>query len=169
MVAPQHRDRGKLGGLKRRQVIRLLAAEEITRSEIARRYDVSPAAITQFADKHAEEIKAVRANMDDEFAGILIAQKASRLAAYGELYEIATTPTPKISANGKTVEVFEVDEETGEGKSSMVMEVDVRAAATVLKQAAEEMGQLPTRLQVSGDMQTTTTYRIEGVDPSDLT
>lgn len=161
-------DRGKLGGLKRRQVIRLLAAEEISRSEIARRYDVTSGAITQFADKHAEEIKAVRQAMDDEFAGILIAQKANRLAAYGELYEIATTPTPKISANGKTVEVFEVDEE-GETMISTVMEVDVRAAATVLKQAAEEMGQLPTRLQVSGDMQTTTTYRIEGVDPSDLT
>ena len=37
-----------------------------------------------------------------------------------------------------------------------------------MKQAAEEMGQLPTRLQVSGDMQIRTNYTIDGVNVEDL-
>lgn len=161
MSGDTRRDRGKLGGLRKREIVRLLAADEITRSEIARRYDVSPAAITQFAQRNEDEIAAVKAEMDNEFAGILIANKANRLSVYQELLEEAVTPTPKISVKGDTVSVL--DPETGERVT--VMEIDVRAAATVLKQAAEEMGQLPTRLQVAGGIDVATTYRIEGVDP----
>lgn len=165
MTGASKADRGKLGGLVHRQVVRDLALSKQSQYALAEKYGVTQQAISHFAKRNAEEIAAVAAAADDEFAGILIAQKQARLAAYQELYGIAVSPTPKISASGKTVSY--VDPETGE--AGVVMEVDVRAAATVLKQAAEEMGQLPTRLQVSGDMQTTTTYKIEGVDPSDLT
>jgi len=165
MTGRSKENRGKLGGLRKREIIRLLAAEEISRSEIARRYDVSPAAVTLFAQRNEEEIAAVRADMNDAFAGILIANKANRLEAYQELYEVATTPAPKLAANGKVVQDIIVDPETGEASVGTVMEVDVRAAAQVLKQAAEEMGQLPTRLQVQGGLDVTTNYRIEGVDP----
>lgn len=158
-------DRSKLGGLVRRQVVRDLALSGLSQNELAEKYGVSQPAISQFKARNAEEIAAVAAKADDEFAGILIAQKQARLAAYQELYGVAVSPTPKISASGKTVTY--VDPESGE--SGVVMEVDVRAAATVLKQAAEEMGQLPTRLQVSGEMATTTTYRIENVSNDDLT
>lgn len=160
MVAPQHRNRGALGGLKHRQVVRLLAAEEITRSEIARRYEVTPGAVTQFADRNAEEIAAVKADMDNEFAGILIANKAMRLGVYEQLLEAATTPMPVHDARtGKVM--------TGPN-GEPIMEADGNLAAKVLKQAAEEMGQLPTRLQVAGGLDVTTTYRIEGVNPEDL-
>jgi transcriptional regulator with XRE-family HTH domain len=158
-------DRSKLGGLVRRQVVRDLALSGLSQDALAEKYGVSQQAISQFKARNAEEIAAVAAKADDEFAGILIAQKAARLAAYQELYGVAVSPTPKISASGKTVTY--VDPESGE--SGVVMEVDVRAAATVLKQAAEEMGQLPTRLQVSGELATTTTYRIENVSNDDLT
>jgi hypothetical protein len=165
MSAPQHRDRGKLGGLNRRKVVRLLAAQEISRAEIARRFDVSPSAVTQFADKHAEEINAVKAKMDDEFAGIAIADKVARMGMYQEIAERALTPTPKITNKG-TVAVH-VNTETGEVET--IYEFDGRLAAQVGKQAAEEMGQLVQRSQVSGDLNTTTTYKIAGVDPEDLT
>lgn len=157
-------DRSKLGGLVRRQVVRDLALSGKTQDELAEKYGVSQQAVSQFKARNAEEIAAVAAAADDEFAGILIAQKQNRLAAYQELVEKALEPTPKVTPAGKLIKLVDED-----GSEKVVMEVDVRAAATVLKQAAEEMGQLPTRLQVSGDMQTTTTYRIEGVDPSDLT
>lgn len=149
-------------------MVRLLAAEEISRSEIARRYDVTPSAVTQFANKHAEEIAAVRADMDNEFAGIAIADKKNRVSAYEQLYEVATKPTPKVAPNGKLVREMVTDPETGETTEVVVHEVDVRAAAGILKNVAEEMGQLTTRTQVTGDMQTTTTYRIEGVSPEEL-
>ena len=99
----------------------------------------------------------MRANIDDEFAGILIARKEERLSAYQELYEAATTPVPVH------------DPRTGkpliDASGEPYMEADGNLAAKVLKQAAEEMGQLPTRLQVQGGLDVTTNYRIEGVDP----
>jgi hypothetical protein len=161
MVAPQHVNRGKLGGLKTHGLIRELALTDATQVSLARKYDVTEGAITQFKQKHAEAIAAVRADADNEFAGILIAQKAARLAAYEEQHRIAMTPTPKVSNKGTIV----FDPETGDP----VYEVNLGAANQTLKQAAEEMGQLPTRLQIQGDMQTTTTYRVEGVSPEDLT
>lgn len=159
MTGASKADRGKLGGLKRRQVIRLLAAQEISQAEIARRFDVTDSAITQFRDKYIEEIEAVRAAMDDEFAGIAIASKVNRVAMLEEIAEKAMEPTPKIDNKGHRV--MDVD-------GTVVYEFDGRLAAQALKQAAEEMGQLPTRLQVSGEMGVTTNYTVEGVKPEDL-
>jgi hypothetical protein len=159
MVAPQHADRGKLGGLRRRQIVRELALGEFTQQALADKYGVTQGAIAQFKQRHADEIEAVRQNADDEFAGILIAQKAARLASLAEIHEQALTPMPKIAPSGKPAR---------DADGNPVLEVDGRLAAQVLKQAAEEMGQLPTRLQINGDMQTTTTYRVEGVSPDDL-
>ena len=117
-----------LGGLNKRRVIRDLALTAMTQQELADKYGVTRAAISAFKMRNAEEIAAVAADADNEYAGIWIADKANRLTAYGEIYE----------------------------------------AMQALKSVAEEMGQLPTRLQVSGEMATTTTYRIENVNPEDL-
>ena len=161
MVAPQHRDRGKLGGLKRQPLIRALALEDVTQATLAVRFDVTEGAITQFKQKYAAEINALRANAEEELVQIAIANKANRLRALEELHELALEPTPKIDNKGHHVE----DATTGE----RVYEVDGRLAAQVLKQAAEEMGQLPTRLKVEGEVGVTTRYVIDGVDPSALT
>lgn len=162
--AEHESERYKLGGLKRRQIVRELALGGFTQQVLADKYGVSQPAIAQFKARNADEIEAVRANADDEFAGILIAQKAARLASLAEIHEKAMKPVPKVGNNGKVVE--RINPITGEHET--LHEIDGRLAAQVLKQAAEEMGQLPTRLQISGDMQTTTTYRIEGVPPEDL-
>lgn len=153
-------ERGKLGGLKRRQVIRLLAAAELTQAEIARRYGVTDGAITQFKDRHEQEILAVREKMDEEFAGIAIADKVNRVAMLEEIAEKAMEPTPRVDNKG----FFVVDPVTGEH----VYEFDGRLAAQVLKQAAEEMGQLVQRSSVTADVGVTTNYKIDGVDPGAL-
>lgn len=155
--------RSKLGGLNHRQIVRLLAAQELSLGQIAERYNCTPQAVGQFRDRNAEEIAAVRANMDNEFAGLAIASKVNRVALLQEIAEKALQPVPKISANGKVTYVTNED-----GESEMVMEVDVRAAMAALKQVAEELGQLVARTQMTGDMQTTTTYRIESVNVEDL-
>lgn len=153
-------DRMPLGGLIKRKVIRDLALSGLTQAAIAEKYGVTPGAITQFKQRNAQEIQAVAAAADDDYAGILIAEKAARLAAYQDIHERAMEPTPKITNKGTVV----VDPVTGE----YVYEINAGAAMTALKSAAEEMGQLPTRLQIQGDMQTTTTYRIENVEPGAL-
>ena len=154
-------DRMPLGGLVRHKLMREIALGDLNGVQLAEKYGVSTAAISQFKQRNAEGIKAIVADADNEFAGILIAQKAARLAAYEEQHRIAMQPTPKITNKGTVV----IDPNTGE----YVYEVNLSAAATMLKNAAEEMGQLPNRVQIQGDMQTTTTYKIEGFSESDLT
>lgn len=167
MVAPQHRDRGKLSGRVGRALVRDLALSGMTQTALARKYGVSDPAITYFKERRAEEIAAVKAEADSEYAGMWIAQKQARLAEYERLHEIALTPTPKVAPNGKIIREV-VEDEDGIPTEAAVYEVDGRLAAQVLKQAAEEMGQLPTRLQVQGGLEVTTNYKIEGVDPGDL-
>ncbi len=154
-------DRMPLGGRHARALARELALGNMSQASLAEKYGVSPSAISQFKAKHAEEIKAIAANADDEYAGMWIAQKQARLAEYERLHGLALTPTPKIDNKGGYV----IDRETGE----QIYEVQLGEARQIMKNAAEEMGQLPNRLQIQGDMQTTTTYRFEGVEPDALT
>jgi hypothetical protein len=164
MTGATRRDRGKLGGLKRLQVMRLLALGELSQSQIGAQFGVTQQSVSEFAQRYATEIAEIRANLADEFAGLWIAKKVNRLAMYEEIAQQALKPTPKVTPAGKVVR--DVDPATGTVET--IMEIDGRLAAQVAKQAAEEMGQLPTRLQVSGEMNTTTTYRVEGVAPEDL-
>jgi hypothetical protein len=154
-------DRSPLGGRVARALARDLALTKLTQEALAEKYGVTQGAISQFKTRRAEEIAAIAADADDQYAGMWIAQKADRLAELERLHAIALTPTPKVF--GKDADQVR-DPETGEA----IYEVDGRLAAQVMKQAAEEMGQLPTRLQVSGDMSIKTNYTVEGVDPKDL-
>ena len=160
-------DSGKLGGLIRRKLVRELALRppDVTLSSIAKRYEVSGAAITVFAKRHADEIAAVAAAADDEFAGILIAQKAYRLGALQEIHEVAMTPQPKVTPAGNVVHRWNA--ETGQDEE--VSEVQLGEARQALKQAAEELGQLANRVTLTGQLDTTTTYKIAGVGPDELT
>jgi|ERR1700745_2019787 len=157
--------RSPLGGLRHRQVVRDLALGNFSQDELAEKYGVSQSAISQFKSRHAVEIAAVAADADDAYAGILIADKQARIAAYQAIHDEALVPVPKVTPSGKPA--LRINKETGEIEE--ITEVDHRAAMQALKSVAEEMGQLPTRLQVSGELSTTTTYRIEGVSNEDLT
>jgi hypothetical protein len=165
MTGSTRADRGKLGGLKRLEVMRALALGEESQSQIAERYGVSQPAIAQFKARYAAEIQEIRENMADEFAGLWITKKHNRLAMYEEIAAKALKPTPKVTPAGKLITV--INPETHEPE--VVMEIDGRAALAAGKQAAEELGQLATRVQLGGELATTTTYKIEGIQPEDLT
>lgn len=122
----------------RRALCRDLALSDVTQSKLAERYGVTDGAITQFKQKHAVEIAAILADSANEFAGILIADKVNRLATYEALLEDAA--------------------QVGDGKQ----------AAKLLHAVAEEMGHLPQRVQLSGQVDTQTRYQIDGVNPEDL-
>lgn len=127
---------------------RELATGNQTQSALARKYGVSPSSITEFKQRHAEKIEAIRADAENEFAGLLIAEKANRLAVYERLLEHAMGATDS-------------DQGDDEGEAPPV---DGKLAARVLRQIAEEMGHLPTRMQVSGELGTTTRYVISDAD-----
>lgn len=150
----------KLNGLVHRKLVRELALGEENQAQLAERYNVSPSAISHFAKRNRDEIQAVRDKADDEYAGLLITQKANRLAALEQLYAQAITPQPKVAASGRVAYV----EDPVTGEQVMVQEVALDSAARMLKQAAEEMGQLPTRVQLTGELTEHITYKIEGPD-----
>ncbi len=85
------------------------------------------------------------------------------------MLEVALTPTPKITQGGVTVQTTDPESEDPQALVT-VYEVDLPNAARILKQAAEELGQLPNRVTLTGDAlnPVTTVYRIEGVSDSDL-
>lgn len=86
--------------------------------ELAREYGVDHKAITKFRDRHEAVIEDMRQAIDDEFAGLWIAQKSERLAEMIELYDDGTSPR---------------DRET---------------KLSVLRHAAEELGQIPNRTTI---------------------
>lgn len=86
--------------------------------ELAREYGVDHKAITKFRDRHAEVIADMAQAIDDEFAGLWIAQKSERLDEMIQLYEDGVSPR---------------DRET---------------KLSVLRHAAEELGQIPNRTTI---------------------
>lgn len=103
---------------RRRKLQRELARGEKTMRELAREYGVDHKAITKFRDRHEAVIEDMRQAIDDEFAGLWIAQKSERLAEMIELYDDGTSPR---------------DRET---------------KLSVLRHAAEELGQIPNRTTI---------------------
>lgn len=121
----------------RRQFCRELAAGEVSRAALARKYGISRAAVTQFARRHQAEIDELKANADDAFAGLWIADKSARMAAYQADLELS-----------------------GTGKYGSHWE-QIRTRTQILKQVAEELGQMPPR---AGIVVIPVTHVIEGVD-----
>lgn len=118
-----------------------LAKSGKTQAELARKYGVSGAAITKFKQRHAPTIQAIVDNAADEFAGILLAKKVSRIEALAQQVEdLEQSTDPK----------------------------DRRLYQAALRGIAEELGHLPGRVTLSGDVNTTTKYVIDGMDPEDL-
>lgn len=60
-----------------------------TKAELARRFDVSRSAVTQWSRRHRGLIEQVRASIDTEFAGIYLSSKLTRLWAMQQDYELS--------------------------------------------------------------------------------
>lgn len=121
----------------RRRLIHELARGERTQVALAEAYGVVQSAISAFQSRHLTEIQEVRADLENEFAGMWIASKRERIAVYQEDAE-------------KLAEV-EDDPEA------------LRIKHNILKAVAEELGQLPSKMNISVGAKTIT-YVIDGVD-----
>lgn len=119
-------------------------AGSLSQADVARKYNLSPNAVNHYAERHAEEIQAVREDPDNEFAALWIARKKNRLAQYQKIHDD-----------------FDAREN---------LDADVKVARVkmdVLHRVAEEMGHLPTKSQVEVTTKQVH-YTIEGVAPEDL-
>lgn len=124
-------------------VMRLLALTTKTHQQIADEYECSRECISRFRKRHEQQIEDIRARSNEEFAGVLIAQKAVRLAMY-------------------EAQILQA-----------VDERDRKSVIRILRNVAEEMGHLPSRMQISGAVDVHTSYTITGadgapIDPSKL-
>lgn len=117
----------------RLRLIRDLAKAEHTPAELGKRYGVTRQAVHQFKAKHSDAIAHQRAHLDDVFASIEFADKGARVA--------------ELSQDAATIAEVLADPETaaraGVGYAEMV-----RAKQSALRAIAEELGQLPSRMQV---------------------
>lgn len=125
-------------------LIRDLAQGDLTQDQLAAKYSVNRYTITSFKKRHLQEIEDCIAKVDSEFRGIMIADKANRLSAYEKMLMDA------MDAGNR------------------------RDAIRILRNVAEEMGHLPSRMQISGAVDVHTSYTVtngEGqpIDISKLT
>ena len=120
----------------KQELIRELATEKKTQQELANRYGVGQPGIAMFKKRHLVDIERYRDSLDDEWAGIWIANKRNRLAELqNQIEELADQ---KVTA--RTAEVI--------GK--------------LLREAAEELGDITNKNKVEVDV---VRYEIVGIDP----
>lgn len=114
------RYKNKLEGAawRRHRLITELAKGEKTQRVLASENGVSQSSVSEFAARHADEIEERRAHLNEEFDGLWIAQKLSRLVEMEELY------------------------------GSTMSNRDRETRLAVLRAAAEELGQIPNRTTI---------------------
>lgn len=123
-----------------------LARGEKQRIQLAEEYGVVPSAITNFAHRHAAELEQIRRDLDNEFAGLWIAQKAARLAEYEQ----------DVNRINDTLD----DEERPDTNL-------MRTKQAALRQVAEELGQIPSKVNLSVEP-VTVRYEVVGVETEEL-
>lgn len=131
------------------RLIRELALTNKTQRQLAEEYGVVQSSICAFSERNADAINDVRENAEDEFAGLWVAKKQNRVAAYKE-------------------QIDYIADRIGEGLEDDPVAA-LKVAQAALKAVAEEMGQLTARVAVQADVQAKVRYEIVGVNPEDLT
>jgi hypothetical protein len=142
-----------LRGHTRWQVIRDLAAG-MTHVETAEKYGVHLESLVLFKKSHMADIKALQASVAEEADGLWIASKFNRVAEYQQAFEDVDQAIAQILDFGGTL-----------GPAEMAI---IKEKRGILKQVAEELGQLPPRNNVTVNG-SAVSYHFDGVDPKDLT
>lgn len=135
------------------ELVRLLALGQHTQTELGERYAVSPSAISRFAVRHVDKISRQRDRLDDQFAGIVYADKIARVAELSaqieQIADLMADPDQAARAGVQAAEMW-------------------RTVQTALRNIAEEKGELPSRHNVQVEGGVTVRYELVGVDVEDL-
>jgi len=121
------------------ELIRELAAEKISQTNLAKRYGVGQSAIAEFKRRHLADINRLKDSLNDEWAGLWIADKRNRIAELQSLAESLIDMQP----TARTAEVV----------------------AKLLRDAAEELGDITNKNKVEMDV---VRYEINGVSLENL-
>ena len=137
-----------------------LAVGELTYAELAARYGATKSGIASFARKYATVIAEIKADLDNRYAGMWIADKDRRVAAYQADADLVDEETERVlKARDEHRELLkeqgtEVDED-GETAKEIGVATDLgrlsRIKHRALRSVAEELGQLPTRMLVRSE------------------
>jgi hypothetical protein len=158
------------------QLQRDLALGQKTQSELAADYGVTQSAISQFALRWRVQIQRYREDMADEFAGLWAAKKSARVAVYQGAVELLDDQIEALES-GRMVDADAlrglISGEHPDGPILLTADVSdilarlLKARDRALRSIAEELGQLPSRVQVTvaGEK---ATLRLEGVDVDKL-
>jgi hypothetical protein len=80
-------------GWHRQRLIHELARQERSHTALAKDYGVTQSAVSQFAQRHADEIQAIRTDIEAEFSHLWVADKR-RIAEYQAASRTSSTPSP---------------------------------------------------------------------------
>lgn len=137
------------------ELINDLAAGELSQEKLAEKYRVSPATITDFKRRFSYEIEErarfIREQVGDVTSGLWIADKRNRLASYQEQADILEEAIIKRDGQGNKPDV------------SLMKQL-----SNTLRSVAEELGDLPSRVQINNTQAESVHYTIEGVDTDKL-
>ena len=123
-------------GWVKHKLIREIAEGKKTNVTLAVEYGTTPTSISNFKRRHATLVEQAKQDLADKFADLWIADKRNRLAELqADVDNMGDDPDPDL--------------------------LKIKHAA--MKQAAEELGQLPSRMGVSVQA-ATVSFQIEGVD-----
>lgn len=138
-----------------------MAVGALTPAELRAKYNATAGAIKAFRARHAEAIEAIRADLNNRFAGLWIAEKEARIASYQADVELVDAEVERVLAERDstiakaTGGVIEADEDGELLDAQLTVATDLgrlsRIKHRALRSVAEELGQLPTRMLVKSE------------------
>lgn len=158
-----------LAGHVKLDLIRALAAGKVRRSQLAKDYGVSPAAITAFASRNALAIQMLHDDLQAEMKALWIAEKAARVAEYQQDVDDINGSEHARREAVKTAlgDTLDVQAALAESEGLAPDPAQLRGKHRALRSVAEELGQLPARVTVEiGD--THVRHELVGVDIDDV-
>lgn len=160
----------------RRQLIHELARGEETQTFLAERHQVTKQAITEFKHRHATEIDQVRGDLENEFAGLWVADKQNRIAVYQDEIETISERLANDELEQALEDYIDAGDDTDERKRRAERVADLlsqnptwaRLRQAAIKAVAEELGALPQRMSVNLEGNVGIRYEVVGLDQEKL-
>lgn len=123
-------------------------AEQLEKLQnVAKKYNCSAKRVLTFLQENLFTIEEVRANSDDEYAGLWITRRAERIAAHEQF-----------------VQDIEDALNSGWSEDPQVYAKLRRLQMMSLRYVEESLGQLPNRVTVDSSSQVTVKYTVEGAE-----
>lgn len=154
----------------RHALIRDIVDAKMNTRALCDKYGCTADGLASFKRRHRDTIETVKANLENKLAGLWIADKWQRVASYQTTVEIADDEIAK-AREGRLSTLGRVrGDDDVEYQVELVTDIsDVigrleRARHRALRSAAEELGQLPSRVALMFDDAKKVKHLIEGVD-----